>query len=96
MLLYVDADVALLEQDRLETFDENRVAKTWLQSVPAWCQGRSDVTNVLVVHAKDGAEFVTTHRFASSSQAVFAHPLPVDSLLPVHSYATERCHGFVS
>jgi len=93
MLLDMDTDVTLFEEDRLPAFHEHRVAKTRLQLAPARGQGRGDVAHVLVVHAQNGAQTVAPHGITRARQPIFAHPLPVDALLPVHADHSEGRHA---
>ncbi len=92
--LDLEADVALLEQDRPPVAAQHGVAQAGLEPVPARRQRAGDVAHVLVVHAEHGAEAVLLHHLARALDAVFAQPVPVDPLLPIHAGNAEiRSHG---
>jgi hypothetical protein len=70
--LDLEAEVALLEQDRRAVAAQHGVAQAGLEPVPARGERAGDVTHVLVVHAQHGAEPVLLHHFASPLGAIFA------------------------
>ncbi len=93
--LDLEAEVALLEQNRPAVAAQHGVAQAGLEPVPARRQRAGDVAHVLVVHAEHGAEAVLLHHRARALDAVFAQPVPVDPLLPIETDSAEiRCaHG---
>ena len=95
--LDLEAEVALLEQDRRAVAAQHGVAQARLEPVPARRQRAGDVAHVLVVHAEHGAEAVLLHHLAGPLGAVFAQPVPVDPLLPIQPGDAEiRSHGALS
>src|SRR5262245_19676757 len=94
MPLDLEAEIALLEQDRTTVAAQHGVAQARLETIPAGCQRARDVADVLVVHAEHGAEAVLLHHRACTFDAIFPQPVPVDPLLPIHTRNTEiRSHG---
>ena len=81
--LDLEAEIALLEQDRRAVAAQHGVAQTRLEPVPARRQRAGEVAHVLVVHAQHGAEPVLLHHLAGPLGAVCAQPVPVDPLLPI-------------
>src|SRR5215510_1818772 len=93
MALDLEAEVALLEQDRRAVAAQDRVAQAGLEPVPARRQRAGDVAHVLVVHAQHGAEPVLLHHLPRPLGAVLAHAVPIDALLPVEAGNAEiRSH----
>src|SRR5215475_2448014 len=96
MPLDLEAKIALLEQDRTTVAAQHGVAQTWLETIPAGRQRARDVADVLVVHAEQGTEAVLLHHRARAFDAIFAQPVPVDPLLPIHTRNAEiRSHGLL-
>src|SRR5262249_22772064 len=95
--LDLEAEVALLEQDRAPVAAQHGVAQTGLEPIPARGERAGDVADILVVHAQHGAEAMLLHHRPGALDAVFAHALPVDALLPVEANQAEiRCaHRFL-
>jgi hypothetical protein len=91
----MDADVALLVDDRLPALAQDDVTQAGLEPVPARRQRAGDVTHVLVVHAEHGAEPVLLHHRARALDAVFAQAVPIDALLPIQAGDAEirSTHG---
>jgi hypothetical protein len=89
MPLDLEADVALFEQYWPAVAAQHGVAQAGLEPAPARGQRGGDVAHVLVVHAEHGAEAVLFHHLARALDAVFAQPVPVDPLLPIHSRDAE-------
>ena len=81
--LDLEADVALLEQDRTAVAAQHGVSQSWLQPIPARGQRAGDVAQILVVHAEHGPESMLLHHRPGSVDAVFAQAVPVNALLPV-------------
>ena len=94
--LDLEAEVALLEQDRPPVAAQHGVAQAGLEPVPARRQRAGDVAHVLVVHAKQGAEPVLLHHRARALDAILAHPVPVDALLPIQAGNAEICYPWRS
>src|SRR6266852_2262546 len=96
MALDLEAEVALLEEDRTAVAAQHRVAQPGLEPVPARRERAGDVAHVLVVHAQKRAEAVLLHHRARALDAIFAQALPVDALLPVQPGNAEirGAHGF--
>jgi hypothetical protein len=96
MPLDLEAEVALLEQDRRAVTAQHRVAQARLEPVPAGRQRAGEVANVLVVHAEHGAEAVLLHHFPRPLGAVRAHAVPIDALLPIETGNAEiRSHDVI-
>src|SRR5262249_34422379 len=56
-------------------------------------QRASNVAAIFVVHAKQSAEPMLFHHLACPLDAIFAEPVPIDPLLPVHAGDAEiRSH----
>src|SRR6185437_11172690 len=92
--LDLEADVALLEDDRPPVAAQHGVAQAGLEPAPPGRQRAGDVAHVLVVHAEHGAKAVLFHHLARALDAVFAQPVPIDPLLPVHAGNAEiRTHA---
>src|SRR5262249_4975658 len=87
----LEADVALLEENRPAVAAQHRVTQTGLEPVPARRQRARDVTDVLVIHAEHSAKAVLLHHLARALDPVFAQPVPVDPLLPIHAGNAEIC-----
>ena len=89
----LDADVTLLEKNRLGALAKQRVAKTGLQPAPAGRDGAGDVAHIFIVHRQYARP--SPLRFIASRarfKRYFLQPLPVDALLPVGADQTEtRC-----
>ena len=66
MALDLEAEVALLEQDRRAVAAQHGVAQARLEPVPARRQRAGDVADVLVIHAQHGAEAVLLHHLAGA------------------------------
>ncbi len=93
MPLDLEAEVALLEQDRRAVAAQHGVAQPRLEPVPAGRQRAGQVAHVLVVHAQHGAEAVLFHHRAGPFGPVFSQPVPIDPLLPIHPCDAEiRSH----
>ena len=94
MPLDLESEVALLEQDRPTVAAQHGVAQAGLETIPAGRQRAGDVAYVLVVHAQHGAEAVFFHHRACALDAVLAHAVPIDPLLPIQSGNAEiSSHG---
>src|SRR5262249_14327146 len=89
--LDLEAEIALLEQDRPPVAAQHRVAQARLEPVPARRQCAGYVPHVLVVHAEHCAEAVLFHHRARALDAVLAHAFPVDALLPIKAGNAEIC-----
>ena len=98
--LEVEADVALLVDDRLLAGGEHDVAQARLEPVPTRGQGRGDIAHVLVVEEEQGPEPVALHRLvgplAGASSRTLAQLMPSfqsvlsppnASLIPPHASA---------
>src|SRR5207247_10692663 len=72
---------------------EQRVTQAGREPVPARRERARHVAHVLVVHQQQRAQVVGLHPPARPLQPVLAQPVPVDALLPVHSYRAEVRHG---
>ncbi len=94
MTFDLEADVALLEEHGLVVAAQHGVAQSGLEAVPARREGARDVADVLVVHQQHRAQAMRLHLLARPLQAVVAHALPVDALLPVQSCYSEIRHVF--
>src|SRR6185312_6167130 len=89
-----EAEIALLEQNWPSIAAQHGVAQAGLEPVPAGRQRAGDVAHVLVVHAEHGAETVLLHHLTRALDAVFAHAVPIDALLPIQTRNAEiRTHG---
>src|SRR5262249_2842989 len=62
--LDLEADVALLEQNRTAVAAQHGVSQSWFQPIPAWSERAGDVAHILVVHAEQGAEAMLLHHRA--------------------------------
>src|SRR3984885_11513707 len=93
MFFDLEAEVALLEQDRRAVAAQHGVAQSRLEPVPARGQRAGQIADGLVIQAKERAEAVLFHHRAGPLGAVFAQPVPIDPLLPNHSGDAEiRSH----
>ena len=94
--LDLETDIALLEQYRAPVTAQHCVPEPRLEPVPTGRQRTGDVAAILVIHAKQSAEPMLFHHLARALDAIFAQPVPVDPLLPVHAGNTEiRSHRVV-
>src|SRR6185503_15649483 len=92
--LDLESDIALLEQNRPPVAAQHRVTQAGLEAIPTGRQCAGDVAYVLVVHAQHGAEAVFLHHRACALDAVLAHAVPIDPLLPIQSGNAEiSYHG---
>src|SRR5262249_56381139 len=94
--LDLEADVPLLEENRLPLAAQERVAEARLQAVPPRRQRAGHVADVLVVHEQHRAEPVRLHPLAGALQPVLPEPTPLDALLPVDADGAEMGHASVS
>src|SRR5262249_21270847 len=93
MPLDLEAEVALLEQNRRAITAQHRVTQARLETIPAGRERAGEIAHVLVVHAEHGAEPVLLHHFPRPFGAVLAHAVPIDPLLPVEAGDAEiRSH----
>ncbi len=93
MALDLEAEITLLEQNGRAIAAQHGVAQPRLEPVPAGRERAGEVADVLVIHAKQRAEAVLFHHRAGPLGAVFAQPVPVDPLLPIHAGDAEiRSH----
>src|SRR5207247_329649 len=91
--LDLEPEVALFEKHRRIVTAKHRVSQAGLQAVPARRQRARQISHVLVVHAEHRAEAVRLHALARALEAVRAHAIPVDALLPVQTRNSEiRTH----
>src|SRR5262249_6647517 len=91
--LDLKTDIALLKQYRPPIAAQHSVAQSRLEPVPAGRQRASNVAAIFVVHAKQSAEPMLFHHLARPLDAIFAEPVPIDPLLPVHAGDAEiRSH----
>jgi hypothetical protein len=96
MPLDLETDITLLEEDGRIVAAQHRVAQPRLEPVPARRQRARHVAHVLVVHEQHGAEAGLLHARACTLEAIAAHPVPVDALLPVQTHHAEICGHFFS
>ena len=93
MPLDLKTDVALLEQYRAAIAAQHGVTQSRLEAIPTGRQRTGDIAAIFVVHAKEGAEPMFFHHLARPFDAIFAEPVPIDPLLPVHAGDAEiRSH----
>jgi hypothetical protein len=90
--LELEADVTLFEYHRCVVSAQQGVAQAWLEFAPTGRECCSDITNVFVIHQQHCSKAVRFHALASPIQAVSAHSVPVDALLPIHPHCAKVCH----